>query len=360
VSDPRQIVHDPEGWNSGPPPALLAEGFTTPTPLFFTRSHAPVPRVDPDGWRLKVHGLVERSLELGLLQLGRDFARHEVSATLACAGLRRSELLSVRPIPNELLWGPEALSTGTWAGISLGEVLRAARPQPGAAWVEFIGGDEVTRGDQRFGFGGSIPFSKALSQEVLLAFELNGAPLPPEHGYPLRAVVPGYFGARSVKWLTEIVLRPEPSANYFQTRAYRVQPEPDPADPRDVSAGSALGELLLNSAILSPGPDERVASGGVTARGWAIGPAGTAVSRVEVSFDGGESWRGAELLGAPVPWCWRLWQARADLRPGTHTLVVRAFDQSGRGQPPGLETVWNVKGYANNAWHRVPIRVGEG
>jgi sulfite oxidase len=357
LRDSRQVVKDAEGWNSGPPASLLGEQFVTPAPLFFTRSHAPVPELDPSTWRLRVHGLVRRPLELGLDALRDRFPRAEVTATLACAGLRRTELLAVRPVPGELPWGPEAVSTGTWAGVSLTDVLVAAGHEDGGTHVEFIGRDDVTRSERRFGFGGSIPLGKAMSREVLLAFELNGSPLPPEHGFPLRAVVPGYYGARSVKWLGEVVVRADPSSNYFQRQAYRVLRTPDPNDPRDVSQGAPLGELALNAAILSPGPGEQLRPGDTEIRGWSMGRGGGAVGRVEVSRDGGQSWIEADLCGPPLPWCWRLWRARIHLPLGRHTLVVRAFDQTGAGQPERLEDVWNVKGYANNAWHRVSVDV---
>lgn len=353
--DPRLVVRDPDGWNAGPPPAVLAEDFLTPASLFFTRSHAPVPSGVASSWRLQVEGLVRRPLELELDQLRRDFARREVTATLACAGLRRTELLAVRPIPGELPWGPEALSTGRWAGVSLADVLAAAEPEADAAHVEFVGRDEVTRADLQFGFGGSIPLSKALGREVLLAWELNGAALPLEHGFPLRAVVPGYYGARSVKWLGRVVLRSEPSVNYFQSKAYRVLSSPDPSDPRDVSSGVPLGELVLNSAIVSPAEGEQVPAGQVEVNGWAVGRSGLPVARVEVSSDGGATWSGATLRGAPVLWSWRLWRAQVSLRSGKETLIVRAVGEDGSIQPERLEQVWNVKGYANNAWHRVTV-----
>jgi sulfite oxidase len=351
------VARDAEGWNAGPVPELLALQVLTPAALLYIRSHAPTPAVDPATWRLRVGGLVRRPLELTLEDLRSDFPRHDLTATLVCAGLRRTELFAVRPVPGELPWGVEAVGTGWWAGVALADVLAAAGVGDGAAHVEFTGLDAVQRDGDQFGFGGSIPLEKALSQEVLLAFELNGAPLPPEHGFPVRVVVPGYYGARSVKWLGEIRVRREPSANYFQVKAYRVQREPDPADPRDVRGGTPLGELSLNSAILWPGPDTPVPAGQVTVKGWAYSGAERPVARVEVSGDAGHHWVEAELSGEG-PWAWRLWRTVLTLSPGRHTLVVRAFDAAGRGQPEHLTEVWNVKGYGNNAWHRVSLSAG--
>jgi sulfite oxidase len=355
--DPRRLIRDAEGWNTGPIPRLLGEQPVTPASLFFTRSHAPIPAVDPLRWRLWVTGLVRRPLQLSLAELQGGFGHHEVTATVACAGLRRAELESVRPVTGELPWGTEAISTGRWTGVPLAEVLSRAGVEHGAAHVEFTGLDEVERSDRSFGFGGSIPLAKAMAREVLLAFELNGAPLPSEHGFPLRALVPGYFGARSVKWLGKISVRPDPSTNYFQTQAYRVQRIPTADDPRDVSGGTELGELTLNAAILSPDGGTVLPTGETIVTGWALSHAGAPPVRVEVSPDAGLHWVSAELSEGDGPWAWRWWRAVVRLGPGRHTLVARAFDAEGRGQPGELAEVWNVKGYANNAWHRVAVTV---
>jgi len=357
--DPRRLIRDPEGWNAGPIPRLLGEHAVTPASLFFTRSHAPIPALDPRQWRLKVTGLVGRPLEFSLEELRAGFAHHSMTATLVCAGLRRSELEAFRPVPGELPWGSEAISTGRWTGVALADVLSGAGVAPGAAHVEFTGLDRVERDDRRFGFGGSVPLAKAMAGEVLLAFELNGAPLPPEHGFPLRALVPGYFGARSVKWLGEVTVTASPSANYFQTQAYRIQRVPPADNPRDVSGGTELGELVLNAVIVSPDDSEVVRPGETTVSGWAVAAGGAPATRVEVSPDAGRHWVVAELSAGEGPWAWRLWRATLRLEPGRRTLVARAFDAEGRGQPGELAEVWNVKGYANNVWHRVTVTVAE-
>ncbi len=356
--DPHQRVLDPELFNAGPPPALLGEHQVTPEARFFTRSHAPVPAVDPAAWRLTVGGLVRRPLSLSLDDLRRSYLSQSVTATLICAGLRRDELLAVAPIPGELPWGLEPISNGIWSGVALRDVLMAAGALDSAHHVGFTGLDAVERKGRRFGFGGSIPLEKALAAEVLLAFELNCAPLSPAHGAPVRMVVPGYYGARSVKWLSEIELREEPSDNYFQADAYRVLERAVPGDPRDVRTGRALSEVVLNAVVLTPEAGAVVSAGPVEVSGWAIGAGGGPVSRVEVSADGGRSWSRATFREDGGPWAWVRWRATLPLARGRHTLVVRAFDVEGRGQPESLASVWNVKGYANNAWHRVDIEVG--
>ncbi len=353
TSDSRQFF-DAEGLNSGSWPVVTPEHFITPVERFFHRSHAPVPDIDPASYRLEVDGLVNRPCRLSLEDLRSRFPRHVVDATLVCAGLRRAEFLALGPLPGELPWGPEPISTGSWAGVSLADVLRTIEIGSEARYVEFIGLDQVEREGATFGFGGSIDLDKALSGDVLLATELNDEPLLPVHGFPLRALVPGWIGARSVKWLGRITLRAEPSNNYFQSKAYRTQRWLDPDRHRDVSAGDALGEVPLNAIIVVPTAGAEVRAGAVTVRGWAMGSSSRPLLSVEVSADGGE-WHEARINVLGTIWTWSFWEAVLPLRPGPHILAVRATDRAGITQPANLRDTWNVKGYANNAWHRVAI-----
>ncbi|HZA98732.1 MAG TPA: molybdopterin-dependent oxidoreductase, partial [Gemmatimonadales bacterium] len=173
-----RLVHDRDGLNTASWP-VPADDVVTPVDLFFTRSHAAVPHIDPESWRLEIGGLVERARSFSLAELRQSFPRRQVTATLVCAGLRRDEFLSLGPLPGELPWGPEPAGTGEWTGVALGDLLRELGVTPSARHVELIGLDQVERHGQRFGFGGSIDISKALGDEVLLATDLNGAPLPP-------------------------------------------------------------------------------------------------------------------------------------------------------------------------------------
>ncbi|MDQ3137843.1 MAG: sulfite oxidase [Gemmatimonadota bacterium] len=350
----RRLVHDAEGLNTAAWPVPTDE-LVTPVERFFTRSHAPVPRIDPREWRLEVHGLVERPAIFSLDELARAYPPREATATLVCSGLRRSEFLCLGPLPGELPWGPEPISTGRWAGVSLADLLHDVGVAEPARHVEFIGLDRVERLGRRFGFGGSIDLGKALAGEVLLATRLNGAPLPPAHGFPLRAVVPGWTGARSVKWLGHIVLAAEPSANYFQSKSYRIQREIDPADPHDVSAGVPIAEVPLNSVIVHPLSGQVVPAGRVTVHGWTMGSGGRAVTALQLSIDDGRTWLPARLVSDGEAWTWSFWEATVHLVPGRHSLVVRAVDSAGTTQPPTLGGPWNVRGYNNNAWHRVVV-----
>ncbi len=349
-----RTIHDPEGLNTSVWP-IRDEHFITPVDCFFTRSHGAVPHIDPTTWRLQVGGLVRHPRTFTFEEIVGAFPRREVAATLVCAGLRRSELLTLGPMPGELPWGPEPASTGVWTGVSLADLLRSLGIAEQASHVHFTGLDQVERQGKRFGFGGSIDVAKALSSEVLLAWQLNGEALPPAHGFPLRTIVPGWIGARSVKWLGTITLSDEPSSNYFQNKAYRVQREVDPLDPRDVTAGIALSEVPLNAVIVDPAPGGVVAPGRVLVRGWAMGEGGRPVTTVEVSANAGRDWTAARII-QDMAWSWVFWEATVDLAAGGHTLAVRAIDNAGTTQPRELAEVWNVKGYNNNAWHRVAIR----
>src|SRR4051794_14208337 len=322
----RRFSRDAGGLTPGTGPGP-AGNFTPPAEDFYTRSHAPIPAIDPNLWRLEVGGLVQRPLSFRLADLER-FPRQEITATLVCAGLRRDEF---GPLPGELPWGAEPAGTGRWSGFALRDVLHAASIADSAAYVELVGLDRVDRHGQQFGFGGSVDLAKAISPEVLLATHLNDAPLSPEHGFPLRAVVPGWIGARSVKWLGRISLLQDPSTNYFQTRAYRVQRKLDPSDPRDVSGGVALSRVLVNSVILQPVADQIVPASRVTVQGWALGTEGRRLSSVELSVNGGREWMPVRL-GETSDWSWTLWRREVSLTPGAHTLVVRATDSAGDTQ----------------------------
>jgi sulfite oxidase len=353
TKDARFRTLDPAGLNGGVAPQHLAGQFMTPPPMLFTRSHAAPPVAAAADWHVTISGLVGRPRTLSIAELAAEFPRREVVMTMLCAGLRRDEFLAVGPVHGELPWGGEPIGTSRWQGVSLRDVLASCQVAPGAAHVGFTGGDLVERGGEQFGFGASIPLAKACDPDVLLATHLNGQPLPPAHGYPVRVVVPGWVGARSVKWLREIELRHQPSVNYFQTRAYRLQAEVNPDDPRDVRGGRVIEEVILNALITVPAPGAVVRAGPVQVSGWAIGPEAAPPSQVEVSADGGANWTAARLSAREEPWTWRLWEIEVHLPPGEHELVARAWDAQGGGQPTLVSETRNVKGYMNNAWHRV-------
>jgi sulfite oxidase len=351
------IVHQEEPFNAETGLAALADGSVTATDAFYVRAHGPVPALDPAAWRLRVDGLVERELDLSLPALREKLPNHEVTATLQCAGNRRAGLIAIRDIPGEAPWGPGATGTATWTGVALADVLARAAPLPDAAHVGFEGADLCPEARPAQRFGGSIPFDKACRREVLLAWAMNGEPLAPVHGAPLRVVVPGYIGARSVKWLERIEVRSTPWQGYFQHVAYRLLPEDGAPGP---GAGMPLGLVALNSDVLSPADGETVTAGPVEVRGYAFAGGERHVARVDVSLDGGATWSQAELLDDLGRWAWRHWRITVDLAPGEHEVLVRAWDSSAATQPEDEAALWNPKGYVNNARPRARVRATAG
>ena len=353
------IVREETPFNAEPPPKHLIQEFVTPAQLFFVRNHGNVPEISSDSYRLAVTGLVNETLSLSLDDLRTRFSKATVMTTLQCAGSRRDELAAIAPLPGEVLWSAQAVGNAVWSGAPLKELLAAAGVKDEARHVEFSAGDEIEKEGRRFGFGGSIPLDKAQAPEVLLAYEMNGNPLPPEHGFPLRVVVPGYLGARSVKWLTGINVQDAPSENYYQARSYKLFPPQVRPETVDWEKGLMLGELSVNAVICTPGHGDSLAAGRQPIRGYAIAGGNRRVERVDVSMDGGQTWATADILNEDrAPWAWVFWEARIELPNGESRIVVRAFDSAANTQPEDPRTLWNFKGYMNNAWHGITVRVG--
>jgi sulfite oxidase len=352
---PSMIVHERQPFNAETPLARLRRSFLTPRELFFSRNHGSIPDVDPDGYRLSVGGLVDGSLELSMEDL-RERPKQEVTAVMECAGNRRDGLMEVAPIPGETPWGAGAIGNASWTGVPLREVLLEAGVGEDARHAAFAGLDEVEGAGGRFNYGGSIPLEKALGPEVLLAYEMNGEPLPREHGFPLRVVAPGYIGARSVKWLSGITLQDAPSDNHYQAREYKLFPPGATKETVDPSEGMMLGEMQVNAVICEPGDGARLKAGPVSVRGYAVVGGERRVERVDVSADEGKTWVHADLReGADDPWAWSLWEVTFDLDPGERRIVARALDSAAATQPATAKEVWNFKGYANNSWHGVRV-----
>ena len=352
---PEMCVHQTSPLNVGAPLELIRQSFITQQEYFFMCNHGAVPQVNVQRYRLAVTGQVQVPLTLSLDELRAHFPASTVVATLQCAGHRRNELAAIQPIPGEIPWGAETIGNAVWQGVALREVLLAAGVRPEVRHVAFLGLDAIQKGSERFAFGGSIPIEKALSSEVLLAYEMNGHPLPPMHGFPLRVLVPGYIGARSVKWLASIVLQDAPSTNYYQARAYKLFPPHIQAESVDWTQGQMLGALPLNSVIFRPCEGELLKAGPISIQGYAVAGEGHSIERVDLSSDGGATWTNATLLEQPQPWTWCFWEVTVPLDPGAHQLIVRARDSAACTQPEDVRQVWNWKGYVNNAWHRVNV-----
>jgi sulfite oxidase len=347
------IVHGSTPMNAEPPLPTLVRSWMTPVENFYIRSHAPVPNIDLNSFRLTVEGLVERPLSLSLQQLKDEFDQHSVVATLTCAGNRRSEhslIKQVKGVP----WREGAIGNARWGGVRLSDVLRKAGVTADAKHVWFDGLDKIEHNGGIIPFGGSVPIEKAFADTdnapgTLLTTTMNDAPLTGDHGAPLRTVVPGYIGARSVKWLGRIVVSDRPSPNHYVATAYKLVED---GEPLEWSEQAPLYRMPLNSAICAPAAGADFNAGMTSVTGYALpeGRPGATIARVEVSPDGGRSWRTAKIVSPVRENCWVLWQVDVPLQTGSR-VVVRATDSRGTTQP---ETVaWNQKGYMFNAWHQV-------
>jgi sulfite oxidase len=352
------VVHEDSPFNAEASRSALARCDLTPIDTFYARNHGPVPDIETREWRLTVDGLVDRTLSLDFGELTTAFPVHTVVATLQCAGNRRAGFNEVRPIAGEDPWGPGATSTAEWHGVRLADVLTAAGMHGGDdLHVAFAAPDVSELATPPQPYGSSIPLAKATSPEVLLSWRMNSEPLPRLHGAPVRVVVPGYIGARSVKWLTAITVRNTPSDNYFQSTAYHIMaPDVDP-DTAAPHTGFPLSSVALNCDILEPDDSATVAAGALTVSGYAFAGDDRHVTRVDVSLDGGRTWRQAELGRELSPWAWQPWVLTVDAQRGPLTITARAWDSTAASQPETAAALWNPKGYANNSWATVRVDV---
>ena len=322
----------------------------TPIGLHYLLIHYDIPQVDPDTWRLEVDGLVERPSSLSLEEL-RSLPAAEVAVTMECAGNGRA---LVEPHVVSQPWLLEAVGTATWRGVPVTEILTRAGMGEAAADVVFTGLDRGVEGEEEQAYARSLSLEEVTASDALLAYEVNGVPLPPQHGFPLRLVVPGWYGMTSVKWLSRITISGERFDGYQMRHSYRLRVEEgDPGEPlsriapRSLMVPPGIPEFSTRSRIVEAGPCE------LRGRAWS----GEAeIVSVEVSADGGETWAAATLDAADLGrWAWRSWMFEWDAPPGEHVLCCRARDAAGNEQP--LEAPWNLGGYANNAVQRVSVLV---
>ena len=322
----------------------------TPAGLHYLLIHYDIPEVDLATWRLEVTGAVDRPLSVDLDDL-RQRPAVTAAVTLECAGNGRV-LYEPRPVSQP--WVLEAVGTARWTGLPVRELLEQAGVADDAVEVTFAGLDRGIEGEVEQTYERGLPLAEAMRPELLLAYGMNGQPLPPQHGSPLRLVVPGWYGMTSVKWLTRIEVLREPFSGYQNARGYRFRLEEEDAvgepvtriAPRSLMVPPGIPEFLSRSRIVDAGPVE------VRGRAWS---GGGAIERVAFSDGGGETWSDAVLDEAGDPFAWRGWTFRWNASPGERILSCRATDETGESQP--LEATWNVGGYRNNAVQRVPVLV---
>ncbi|MGB0598262.1 MAG: molybdopterin-dependent oxidoreductase [Rubripirellula sp.] len=355
-NDKQLIFHTTSPNNGEPELANLVQSWITPLKHFYVRSHAPNPVINSDDYQLKIEGMVRRPSSLSLKNLAR-FKNRSTVATLTCAGNRRAEYNAEGKVSG-VQWQSGAIGNATWKGIAIADVLKEAEVLPEAKHIWFEGLDEIEKGGGIIPFGGSIPISKAMIDSgpgaPLLAHTMNEAPLTPDHGFPLRTLVPGYIGARSVKWLGKIVVSDRPSPNHYVATAYKLVKN---SDPIEWAESGPIYRFPINAAICTPQANSKLATGEIDLTGYVLptGRAGSAVDKVLVSADQGKTWSKANLVGQESEFCWRLWNAKVKVTRNTKRLMVRALDTSGGFMP--YRVPWNSKGYLQNSWYKLPVEV---
>ena len=320
----------------------------TPTGMHYLLVHFDIPLADEATWRLSIGGRVANPFTLNLDDI-RSLPRVTVPVTMECAGNGRA-LMQPRAISQP--WLLEAVGTARWTGTPLRPILEQAGIAADAVELLFTGVDQGVAGGELQCYQRSLAIEEAMRDEVMLAYAMNGAPLQPQHGYPLRLIVPGWYGMASVKWLAGIEAIAQPFDGP-QQQAYRYRQSED-------DAGHPVDLIRVRSLILPPGvPDfltrTRLAEAGVhriAGRAWA---GRLQVCRVEFSSDGGASWTDADLEQPVGEFAWRSWSARWHATPGEHVLCVRATDEAGNVQPAAQ--LWNYHGMGNNMLHRVDVLV---
>jgi sulfite oxidase len=331
-------------------PVEYFNSWLTPVPHFFVRNHMHEPsELNADDWRLTIGGEVENPVTLKLAELSK-LETHAVVNTLECAGNGRS---LQRPQVPGIQWGKGAVSTARFSGPRLRDVLQRAAVKSSGKHVMFRGLDEVP--GKVPPFIRSIPIEKALDSDTLLATHMNGAALTQHHGFPARALVPGWIGAASCKWLTEIKVLENEFVGNFMSPAYRFPNQPvkpgDAVKPEDTHPLTALN---VKSVISGPADGASVKAGNVDVHGAAW--AGEAdVVKVEVSTDGGSTWTAANLSHERARYAWRLWSYEWKAQRGNYAILSRATDSQGRTQP-GVPA-WNPSGYLYNAVDQVKVHV---
>jgi DMSO/TMAO reductase YedYZ molybdopterin-dependent catalytic subunit len=312
-------------------PFSTLETFITPNDRFYIRSHFPVPKLDTSAWRLKVEGAVDSPFELTYDDLLKMTLRTLV-ATLECAGNSR---VFLTPTAAGAQWELGAISNAAWTGIPLAAILAKAGVKPNAVDVVLEGADSgllktEPKPPDAVHFARSLPLAKAMQPEVVLAYKMNGENLPVSHGYPLRAVVPGWYGVASVKWLSRIVVTDQPFHGHYQTIDYAYWDRRNGLPTR-----IPVTEMQVKSEISRPSMHEVIPAGKGYRILGAAWTSGAQISQVEVSTDGGQLWSSAKLLGRHVPYTWRLWEHewRVPAQPGRYTIMARATDSQGRVQP---------------------------
>ena len=331
--------------NRGMPLEALAADITPPG-LHYLLIHYDIPFVDAAEWRLRIGGAVESPMSMALHEL-QAMPSKTLTVTMECAGNGRARL---QPRPVSQPWGVEAVGTARWTGVPLRDLLEIANPLAEAVELVFTGADHGTERGVEQDYQRSLPIEHSMQAEILLAYAMNGEPIPAQHGHPMRLLVPGWYGMASVKWLHRIEAVTTPFTGYQQKAYTYHRNETDPGTPvttievRSLMIPPGFPDFLTRRRVVDEGPVE------LRGRAWA-GP--VEIERVEVGVNG--EWFDA-TLGDPIgAFAWRGWSAIWTPAPGEHVLTCRATDANGNTQP--LNQPWNTGGFGNNAVQTVPVTV---
>ncbi|CAH8385749.1 unnamed protein product [Eruca vesicaria subsp. sativa] len=373
--DPSLKVNAKEPFNAEPTRSALVQTYVTPVNLFYKRNHGPIPIVDHlPSYSVAFTGLLNKPRNLSIKDI-RCLPKYNVTATLQCAGNRRtamSKVLNVRGVG----WDVSAIGNAVWGGAKLADVLELLGipklsdcTSLGGRHVEFVSVDQCKE-ENGGPYKASIPLIQATNPEadVLLAYEMNGETLNRDHGFPLRVVVPGVIGARSVKWLDSINLLAEECQGFFMQKDYKMFPPSVNWDNIDWSSRRPQMDFPVQSAICSLEDVQMVKPGKVSIKGYAVSGGGRGIERMDISLDGGKSWVEASRTQKPGKhyisdhhasdkWAWVLFEATIDVSQTTE-VVAKAVDSAANVQPENVESIWNLRGVLNTSWHRVLLRLG--
>ncbi|KAF7405175.1 hypothetical protein HZH66_004081 [Vespula vulgaris] len=347
------------------PSSLLIESFHTPADLFYVRNHLPVPEIDLKTYVIDI-AIEENTKKTLDFEAIKKYPKYTVTSAIMCGGNRRSEMAEVKPLKG-LSWGVGAVGNATWSGARLCDILKdLGINEEDYDHVQFEGHDVDPSGTP---YGASIPISKAMDPraDVLLAYEMNGQPIPRDHGFPIRVIVPGVVGARNVKWLDKIIISKIESQSQWQQGDYKAFSPNTDWDNVDFSKAPAIQEMPVISAICKPEQSEKVKikDGKIDVKGYAWSGGGRKIIRVDVTCDKGNTWHTADLIEQDLNakegryWSWTLWSINlpVDTKLKEVEIWAKAVDSSYNVQPETVKNIWNLRGFLCNAYHRVKVQL---
>uniref|UniRef100_A0A2P2IVK7 Sulfite oxidase n=1 Tax=Rhizophora mucronata TaxID=61149 RepID=A0A2P2IVK7_RHIMU len=372
---PCLLINAKQPFNAEPPRSVLIGSHVTPVDFFYKRNHGPIPLVDDiERYSVSICGLIESPKELSMRDI-MTLPKYKVTATLQCAGNRRTAMSKMKTVKG-VGWDVSAIGNAVWGGAKLADVLELVgipkltkTTESGGKHVEFVSIDRCKE-ENGGPYKASIPLNQATNPDadVLLAYEMNGEPLNRDHGYPLRVIVPGVIGARSVKWLDSINIIAEECQGFFMQMDYKMFPPSVDWDNIKWSTRKPQMDFPVQCAICSLEDVGFVKPGKVKVSGYAASGGGRGIERVDVSIDGGKSWveahryqkRGVPYIADDISsdkWSWVLFEVTVDILNGTE-IVAKAADSAANVQPENVQEIWNLRGILNTSWHRVQVRVG--